>query len=151
MFDLKRIHAQFEWNSGSVYGRWSRAIKENDRPYIWLSCLRSSEGRELYCINQTGSPIERLDVIHNTHALVDGEYFNKANATLGYTEIQHDEAVKIAHYDEYYDLDLLLGVTIAVSSNELGSMVLKSKEILGGPKLDDVLLWKNQCSSLQIR
>jgi hypothetical protein len=42
-------------------------------------------------------------------------------------------------------------VTIAVSSAELGSLVLKSKEILGGPKLDDVLLWKNQCSSFEIK
>ena len=151
MFDLKRSTEQFEWNPGSAYGRWSRAIKENDRPYIWLSCRPSSEGRELYCINQSGSPIERIDVLHNTHALVDGEYFNKANAALSYTEIAHDEAVKIAHYDEYYDLDVLLGVTLAVSSTELGHLVLKSKEILGGPKLDDVLLWKNQCDSSKIK
>ncbi len=63
----------------SWFSLWSleSANKENDRPYIWLSCRRSSEGRELYCINQSGSPDQRIDVLHNTHALVDGDILIK--------------------------------------------------------------------------
>lgn len=144
MFDKKHVYKQFVWQAGAASGRWARAIREKDVPLIWLSCLSTPSGRELYCVNQSGVKIDSLSVIRSCHTCIDGEYFHKGVPELYYENIQSDEAVKVDHYDEYYDLDILLGLKIKVVSELLGERIFSSKMVMGGTKRDEVLLWSNQ-------
>lgn len=147
MFDKKRLHQHFVWQAGSSSGRWASALRENDVPLIWLTCLSTASGRELYLVNHSGAHIEHLSVIRACHTCIDGEYFNKDVPELCYEHIQPDEAVKIEHYDEYYDLDLLLGLKLKIVSQVLGERILITKNVMGGTKRDEVLLWQHQLSA----
>ena len=144
MFELKRLHGHFTWNAGSASGRWARAIREQDSPLIWLTCLSTPFGRELYCVNQTDHVIDSIEILRSCHACIDGEYFHKEVSEVYYQQVQPNEAVKVEHYDEYYDLDVLLGLKLRVDSHIIGKRTFCAKNVVGGTKRDEVLMWKNQ-------
>lgn len=146
MFELNRLQDRFIWDFGSPTGRWARAIREQDQPLIWLDSLSQQNGgygHDLYCVNQTGETLDYLHVFSCVSTLVDESYFSQNTPVGSYENIKPDEAVKVAQFDGYYDLDHVLAVALQVSSPTLGQQFLVSKAVKGGIS-HDVLLWKNQ-------
>ncbi|MES1949823.1 hypothetical protein S4A8_03158 [Salinisphaera sp. S4-8] len=75
-------------------------------------------------------------------ALVDdGVFACDAAEIIQYDEIVPDEAVKIDEYDDFYDLDYLLGATILIEAGRLGRVACYVPGRKGGIH-EQVLRWK---------
>jgi hypothetical protein len=83
------------------------------KPIFWITSFISDRMRELFFINNSG---ETLDFVK----AVEGGFISYDDGMMGvstedgqgysYRDVLHREAVKVAEFDDYYDLDYVLGV-----------------------------------------
>ena len=97
----------------------------------------------LYFVNESN---ETLDIVSSQSfgfvenaALENSPKFHYKNVKIG-------ESVKIEKYDDFYDLDYVLGINIFVQSNELKKIVITPPLKKGGIKSQELLFCDNSIS-----
>ena len=115
---------------------------ENRKPLLWLTRLEPVEAKsDVFLINDTGEILEEVFPDSAGLFLYDDEVVpvSSKNKIL-YKNVQLGEAVKIEEYDQFYDSDSILGLSIRVKSSKLGDMEFSTYASKGGIR-GGVLLW----------
>ncbi|NLD14056.1 MAG: hypothetical protein GX665_03045 [Gammaproteobacteria bacterium] len=138
----KIIHDGFEWIPlHEIHGMPPR--KPDFRTPL-LRIVRQSipeEGSELLLVNGSGAPIQSITVFKVGSFTADGNVIVLENDTgFAYIDVPHGSAVKIDQFDDYYDLDYIIGFRIEVESEKLGRLLVNCFGNKGGMR-DHVLLW----------
>lgn len=147
MEEHKRIENGFTWKPlNETVGRFGFALstkKETRRPILWL-VGKSNDGklgREMYLVNLSD---EILDFVvagsGGCQTTDEGAMAISDNGGVRYENVKPNEAVLVEYYDEYYDLDYLLQISLEVKSAKLGHIQILSPADKGGVKTM-VLLW----------
>jgi hypothetical protein len=112
---------------------------ETRSPLLWLA----NKDGELFLVNASTESLDNVEVKQGGFTSVDDATVNlTSNAKYHYTAVKPNVAVKIEHYDGFYDLDYILQVSIKVTSKQLGELYIISPAEKGGVK-ETVLLWDN--------
>jgi len=115
---------------------------EKRRPLLWVTRLEPVEMKsDVFLINDSGEILE--EVIPDSAGLFlfddDALPVSSKNKVI-YKNVQPGEAVKIEEYDQFYDSDSILGLSVRVKSSKLGDMELNTHASKGGFR-GGVLLW----------
>ena len=106
-------------------------------PLLWLS----RAGNELFFVNGGSRLLARLTTSQSVTALVDrGVFRSDADDIIEYRGIEPGEAVKIDAYDEYLDLDHVLGATLVLDLGTSGRFACYVAGIKGGVR-EQILRW----------
>lgn len=111
---------------------------------LWIDSTSefSDERRELNLVNNSEHPIELIHVFSEATTLVDDKRFTALNKQgLVYRNVEPGWGVKIDDFDDYYDLDHVIGFQILIESEKLGRFVIASSGVKGGHRRIEVLLW----------
>lgn len=83
----------------------------------------------LYFVNESD---ETLDVVSSdSFGLIEDSALEK-NPKYYYENVKPNESVKVEEYDDYYDLDYLLGFDIYIKSKTLGNIKITPPPKKGG-------------------
>jgi hypothetical protein len=138
MKEQKRIQNKFQWVPMHLRNKLAPPRKADHRnPLYWIAC----DGGERYFVNNTTEILEKLIVDTGGFVSCDDEI---ATIDTGkgyyYTHILPMEAVKIEEYDDYYDLDYFLQLSLVVHSQLHGCFEIRTLGKKGGIG-EAVLLW----------
>ncbi len=107
------------------------------KPLLWLA--RKNE--ELYLVNNSGEVLDSVTITSGGFCTSDDEVITcSTDKAYEYKNIQLDTAIKVDEFDDYYDLDFILQVTLKVKSSQLGCINITSPAEKGGIK-ETVLIW----------
>ena len=110
---------------------------ETRRPLLWLT----REGEELYFVNSSGETLDWVGTRSGGGASEDDDIVMSDNSsTFVYKDVGHDVAVKVAEFDDFYDLDFIYQASFLVRSNNLGRIRILAPPKRGGIG-ETVLLW----------
>jgi hypothetical protein len=106
-------------------------------PIFWLT----RSGNELFFVNDSD---ETLDLVTTE----SGGFQTCDDAVMGissdegyrYSDVKAHEAVKVEEYDDFYDADFILQVSIFVHSKKKGNFLMRTLPQKGGV-VELVLLW----------
>lgn len=136
--ELKRALNLFTWVPSHLRVSFPPRKPDESVPVYWLA--RSQD--ELYFVNNSTETIEALDFGQGGFVTQDEAVTTISSIkTKCYFNIQPNEAVKLAEYDSYYDLDYVIGVRLYLKKGDNITCI----NVLGeknGPK-GGVLLWQN--------
>ena len=144
MKEHKTVENKFIWvppdkRMSRFGGSVSPRKPETRAPVLWLA----REGNELYLVNSSKSTLDLVIADGSGFQTVDDEVIKVNNTEkYEYTNVKPNNAVKIEEYDGFYDLDLILFVTIMIKSKDLGCINITPCGKKGGVK-ETVLLWDN--------
>lgn len=143
MFEPKVLLDEFPWvppeRRLGRFGPMPPRKPELRTPALWLT---RSQGGELFLVNTSG---ECLDEVHATSigfATFDGEASNWQGRGITYRDVPDGAAVKVDDYDDFYDLDYVLGMHVRIRSPQHTHLQLQHLGGKGGIK-EVVLLWAN--------
>jgi len=83
----------------------------------------------LYFVNESGETLKTVSS-DSFGFILDATIEN--NPKFFYTDIKPKESVRVEEYDDYYDLDYVLGFDIHIESHHLGRIALKPPCAQGG-------------------
>ncbi|SDW89030.1 hypothetical protein [Thiocapsa roseopersicina] len=111
---------------------------ETRKPLLWIT----RDGHDLLLINETGETLTRVQARSDGFQTLDDEVMSITEAGHGYDyrDVAPGNAVKVDEYDDYYDLDFVLGLTLRVTSARLGCLEIFPPPAKGGVH-GAVLLW----------
>ena len=119
--------------------------KPDDRKPIFRTVRKSAEegkGSELFLVNHSGTSVKIIKVFNTSFITVDDNtYFSTDDEGIIYYDIPDGSAVKIDHFDDYYDLDYVIGFVVELESEALGKYRFNCFGEKGGVK-DMVILWE---------
>lgn len=114
---------------------------EHRKPLLWLHRKRLENSHDgLYLINDSGKPINEIVTNNGGFVSFDDGITSISSDSIIYKDIEHGEAVKIDEYDNYYDLDYVLNISITVKADWLGIKNIYTISEKGGIK-DMELMW----------
>lgn len=130
MREHKRLSNEFKW-----------IRTEKKKPFFYV--IRS--GEELYFVNDS---VDTLNSVSTStggfQTLDDGDEVMPVGSPAPlylYKKVRPGEAVKVEHYDPYWDSDYLLQLEVEVSSSTYGNKMFR---VVGKGGIDStVLLWAN--------
>jgi hypothetical protein len=130
MADHKRVMNEFKWTRS-----------EKKKPLFYL--IRY--GEELYFVNGSDETLNTVSTsTGGCQTLDDGDEVMPVSSKKPlylYENVKPREAVKMEHYDPYWDCDFLLQIEVVVSSPGHGDKLFR---VLGkGGVASTVLLWDN--------
>ena len=130
MPEHKRVMHEFKWTR-----------LEKKKPLFYL--IRY--GEELYFVNDSTGTLSRVSTsTGGCQTLDDGDDVMPVSSKKPlylYEKVKPGEAVKVEHYDPYWDCDFLLQIEVEVSSPTRGNKIFR---VLGkGGVSSTVLLWDN--------
>ncbi|MDH5859177.1 hypothetical protein [Lampropedia aestuarii] len=108
-------------------------------PWLWLA----RDGQELFLVNNTPAALREVTIwVGGSFTHDDGAASVGDNQTRATGPVPSLAAVKVDEYDDFYDLDYLLGVSLSIDSEQLGLLHLETPLKKGG--LDEtILLWNS--------
>lgn len=146
MFEPKRLTCAFQWVSPekrkSPFGPMPPRKAETRTPRLWLA----RRAGELYLVNESEEVLERVSASPIGWLRLGYEEgvapLNQPTPCIDYHDVPEGAAVKVAEYDDFYDLDFDLGVSLVIQSQRMGCVELQTPLNKGGVK-ETVLLWSN--------
>jgi hypothetical protein len=115
--------------------KWTRPEKKNPVFYV----IR--DGEELYFVNDSTETLNSVSTCTGGCQTLDDEVMpvSSPDPLYLYKNVKPGEAVKVEHYDPYWDSDYLLQLEVELSSPTHGNKIFR---VLGKGGIDDtVLLW----------
>ena len=107
-------------------------------PMLWLS----RRGQDLYLVNSSGESIDEVSATNGGMQTIDDAAVSlDSKSQYTYKNVAPNQAVKVDEYDDFYDLDFLIQVTITIRSNLFGHMQIRSPLSKGGLKRNTALIW----------
>ncbi len=113
------------------------------KPIYWTTSHPVEKGRELYFVNDSDETLEFVKAEDGGFTSVDDgavSVWTKEGKGFLYRDVLPREAVKVAEFDDYYDLDYLLAVSVIIKSPVRGVVKLSTPLEKGGTK-ECVLLY----------
>lgn len=143
MIEPEVILEQFHWappeQRGSRFGGPLPPRKPETRtPVFWLA----RQGRGLYLVNASGERLDQVRAIATAFASIDEQIFTSEGAEISYRDVPDGAAVKVDEYDDFYDLDYVLGIHLRIRSRRHPGLQLGCIGDKGGIE-ERVLLWSN--------
>lgn len=143
----KRMMNSFQWTALHLQkGRFGfpRANGVDDRKVLfWVTSRDLDMGRELYFVNDSGETLPRVSAEDGGFTSWDEgviSAWTEAGKGYNYRDVRPGEAVKVAEFDDYYDLDYVLAVSVTPTSPSLGTLTLSTPLEKGGVR-ECVLLY----------
>ena len=143
MFEPKVLLDEFPWvppeRRLGRFGPMPPRKPELRTPALWLT---RSQGGELFLVNTSG---ERLEEVHASPVgfiTCDEEVSTVQGGEITYRDVPDGAAVKVDEYDDYLDLDYVLGMQVRIRSPQHTHLQLQHLGGKGGIK-EVVLLWAN--------
>jgi len=115
--------------------KWTRSEKKKLVFYV----IR--KGEELYFVNESTETLNSVSTGTGGCQTLDDEVMpvSSPDPLYLYKNVKPGEAVKVEHYDPYWDSDYLLQLEVELSSPTRGNKIFR---VLGKGGIDDtVLLW----------
>ena len=115
--------------------KWTRSEKKKPVFYV----IR--KGEELYFVNESTETLNSVSTATGGCQTLDDEVMpvSSPDPLYLYKNVKPGEAVKVEHYDPYWDSDYLLQLEVELSSPTHGNKIFR---VLGKGGIDDtVLLW----------
>jgi len=115
--------------------KWTRSEKKKPVFYV----IR--KGEELYFVNESTETLNSVSTGTGGCQTLDDEVMpvSSPDPLYLYKNVKPGEAVKVEHYDPYWDSDYLLQLEVELSSPTRGNKIFR---VLGKGGIDDtVLLW----------
>ena len=115
--------------------KWTRPEKKEPVFYV----IRS--GEELYFVNDSADTLNSVSTGTGGCQTLDDEVMpvSSPDPLYLYENVKSGEAVKVEHYDPYWDSDYLLQIEVRVSSPTHGNKIFR---VVGKGGIDStVLLW----------
>ena len=142
MIEQKTVVNGFTWipmesRKSRLVGEKPPRKPEKRQPLLWLA----RDGNDLYLVNASGESLDCVTARSCGFRGAEDDYESiSANAEYTYKDVKPNEAVKVEHYDRYYDCDYILQVRLKVQSAGLGCIEMVSPLAKGGVG-ESVLLW----------
>ena len=143
----KRMMNSFQWTALHLQkGRFGfpRANGVDDRKVLfWVTSRDLDMGRELYFVNDSGETLTRVGAEDGGFTSWDEgviSSWTEAGKGYHYRDVRPAEAVKVAEFDDYYDLDYVLSVAVTITSPSRGTLTLSTPLEKGGVR-ECVLLY----------
>ncbi|MEX1196327.1 MAG: hypothetical protein WEB57_00505 [Pseudohongiellaceae bacterium] len=112
------------------------------KPLLWLAKGREDDG-ERYLVNATGETLDQVIADVGGCITVDDDALPvTSESPYTYRNVANGEAVKVEHFDGYYDLDYLLQIVLEIQSPTLGRVIILTPPEKGGVG-ELVLLWED--------
>lgn len=140
----KIIHGGFDWVP--LHERITFPPRKPDHRQPLFRVVRQSVskelGDELFLVNHSGEEVDSIHVFKAGFTSADDETIVWADEEgVTYLNVPNGSAVKVDHFDNFYDLDYVLGLQVKITSKKLGEITLQSHGRKGGLK-EEVLLWE---------
>ncbi len=135
----QRLQSSFKWIPLHLRNSGFPPRKHDMRmPIFWLT----RKGNDLFFVNDSD---ETLDLVTTE----SGSFQTCDDAVMGissdegyrYSDVKPHEAVKVEEYDDFYDTDFLLQVSIFVQSKTRGNFLMRTLPQKGGVS-ELVLFWE---------
>ena len=143
----KRMMHSFPWAPPHLKkGRFGFFLANgvDDRKVLFRVTSRDLDmGRELYFVNDSGETLPRVSAEDGGFTSWDEGVISSWTETgkgYHYRDVRPGEAVKVAEFDDYYDLDYVLAVSVTLTSPSLGTLTLSTPLEKGGVR-ECVLLY----------
>ena len=142
MIEQKTVANGFTWipmenRKSRLVGEKPPRKAEQRRPLLWLA----RNGNELYLVNASTESLDCVTAKSTGFRGAEDDFEPVAgNETYAYQNVKPNEAVKVDHYDRFYDIDCTLQVYLKVQSAGLGCIEMVSPLTKGGVG-EIVLLW----------
>ena len=149
MEDHIRIENGFTWvPMNERIGRFGFPLAtkvDRRKPVLWLvpKANEGKRGREMYLVNLSDEVLD--EVVANSGGCETTDLGVMAitdNGGVKYENVKPNEAVLVEYYDEYYDLDYLLQISMEVKSAKIGHIRILAPSKKGGVE-ELVLVWDN--------
>jgi hypothetical protein len=106
-------------------------------PIFWLT----RSGDELFFVNDSDETLDLVTTESGGFQTCDDAVMGiSSNEDYRYSNVKAHEAVKVEEYDDFYDADFILQVSIFVQSKTKGNFLMRSLPQKGGVS-ELVLLW----------
>lgn len=155
MKKAKVIHGGFDWIPLHELIKFPPRKPDHRKPIFRTVRQSAEEGRgsDLFLVNHSGASVKTIKVFSTSFVTVDDSAYSSIDEQgVTYYDIPDGSAVKIDQYDDYYDLDYVIGFVLEIESETLGKYQINYIGDKGGVK-DIVILWDtgevNRSVSLQ--
>ncbi|QXL85242.1 hypothetical protein [Comamonas sp. NLF-1-9] len=143
MFEPKLLVDEIQWipvhQRRSHFGGPMPPRKPDVRlPALWLR----RSGSELYLVNHSAETLHEVYASSTGFVTLDDTTSSWASQGVCYRDVPHNAAVKVDEYDDFYDLDYVLGMHIRLRSPSHPGLQLECIGDKGGIE-EAVLLWCN--------
>lgn len=137
----KIIHGGFDWVPLHEIRDFPPRKPDHRIPLLRVIRQSAGEGSELLLVNGSGAPIQKITVFKVGSFTADDKVVVLENDEgFAYIDVPHGSAVKIDQFDDYYDLDYIIGFSLEIESEKLGKLSVNCFGAKGGMR-DHVLLW----------
>lgn len=143
----KRMMHRFQWTPPHLKkGRFGfpLANRIDDRKVLFRVTSQDADtGRELYFVNHSEETLTRVSAEDGGFSSCDEgviSAWTEAGKGYHYRDVRPGEAVKVAEFDDYYDLDYVLAVCVTLTSPSRGTLTLSTPPEKGGVR-ECVLLY----------
>ena len=125
MREHKRVLNEFKWTR-----------PEKKKPVFYV--IRY--GEELYFVNDSTETLNSISTVTGGCQTLDDEVMSVSSPDplYLYKNVKPGEAVKVEHYDRYWDSDYLLQLEVELSSPTHGNKIFR---VLGKGGIDDTVLY----------
>ena len=130
--------------------RQSRTKHDDDRPLLWVTRAASRDPNDgstlLFLVNDTGETLRSVIVEGFGFVTVDDEVSSVGGPKATYTDVPPGAAVKVDAYDDFYDLDYMIGFSAIVEGITFGPRTFSALPQKGGLG-EEVLWWASERDS----
>ena len=109
---------------------------ENRRPILWLA----REKNDVYLVNSSEETLDFVIADGGGFFIDDDDIVTFGGKKYEYKNVKPNNAVKVEEYDDFYDSDFFLQISLRVQSQKLGCINILSPTKKGGIG-ETVLLW----------
>jgi len=145
MKDHQTVKGKYQWVPPEDRpSRWPgpkpMRTPELRRPLLWLC----RDGDDLFFVNNSGETLDTVVVGGGGLFSVDDEIHSTLpNEPDRYEGVADGSAIKVDHYDPFYDSDFLIFMTITITSKKRGKVEINPPAKKGGIG-ECVLLWDTE-------
>lgn len=141
MKQAKVIHGGFDWVPLHELIKFPPRKPDYRNPIFRTVRQSAEKGSELFLVNHSGALVKTIKVFSTNFITVDDDTHSSIDEQgITYYDIPDASAVKIDQYDDYYDLDYVIGFVVEIESETLGKYRINCIGDKGGVK-DMVILW----------
>ena len=118
-------------------------IIDTKKEIFWVTSVSKDIGRDLFFVNDSNETLDFVKAEDGGFITCDDEVVNtwtEEGKGYRYNDVLPKEAVKVAEFDDYYDLDYVLSVSITIKSASRGVLNFSTPLEKGGIK-ECVLLY----------
>ena len=107
----------------SIHESSTSNINDTKKEIFWVTSVSKDIGRDLFFVNDSNETLDFVKAEDGGFITCDDEVVNtwtEEGKGYRYNDVLPKEAVKVAEFDDYYDLDYVLSVSITIKSASRG-------------------------------